>query len=258
MSSCYQQGRQRKTCRTLAGLRTAFQARRPGRGAGVKLKNTNDAFLQKRIENYDAWLKEGRISFSSRVIPVGQSLEARQWVLPTEQVQELLEAVDTIALQPCECRNHYQRCDHPREVCLLFDEVAEKFLQRNEARRVTLQQATEVLQEANRSGLVHLALYMPDHKVYALCSCCSCCCHDIQIVRDYGRGELMAQSQYVARTENALCVHCGECVARCVFGARGMNETGELRYEMTKCLGCGLCVTACPTGATAMVLREEC
>jgi len=215
-----------------------------------------DEYLGKRVAQYDNWLREGRIAFSSRVIPVGQSLEARQWVLPTEQVQELLRSVELIALQPCECRSRYQRCEHPRDVCLLFDEVAEKYLGRQEARRVTLQEAFEVLEAADSSGLVHLALYMPDHKVYALCSCCSCCCHDMQIVREYGRSELMVRSQYVSGTDYSLCIHCGECVERCIFEARSMNEAGELRYEAAKCLGCGLCVTTCPVGAVGMALRE--
>lgn len=219
-------------------------------------KEYADAFLEKRIERYDRWLDKGLISFSSRVIPVRRSLEARQWVLLAEQVREVLGSAEVIAVQPCECRSRYQRCGNPIEVCLLFDEAAEKFLRRNQARRVTITEASEVLEEANRSGLVHLTIYMPNHKIYALCSCCSCCCHEMQIVRKYGRSELMVRSQYVAETDDSLCIHCGDCVQRCMFSARSMSGNGELLYDPDRCLGCGLCVTACTVNATAMILRE--
>ena len=220
------------------------------------MKKYRDAFLEKRIEQYDSWLGEESISFSSRVIPVQRSLEAKQWVLPAEQVREVLREASVIALQPCECRNHYQRCEHPREVCLLFDEAAEKYLLRNEARRITLKEACGVLEQADRSGLVHMTLYMPEHKIYALCSCCPCCCHEMRIVRKYGRHDLMVRSQYVAETDFSLCMHCGDCVDRCIFSAREMTVAGELLYDPDKCLGCGLCVTVCPANATEMILQE--
>jgi Pyruvate/2-oxoacid:ferredoxin oxidoreductase delta subunit len=219
-------------------------------------KEYADAFLEKRIERYDRWLDKGLISFSSRVIPVRRSLEARQWILPAEQVREVLRSAAVIALQPCECREGYRRCDHPRDVCLLFDEVAEKLLLRNEARRINIEEAFKVLERADRSGLVHLSLYMPNHKIYALCSCCPCCCHEMQIVRAYGRHDLMVRSQYVAETDDSHCIHCGDCVQRCMFSARGMSGNGELLYDPDRCLGCGLCITVCPANATAMILRE--
>ncbi len=218
-------------------------------------KKYGDAFLEKRIEKYDEWLQEGSISFSSRIIPVDESLETKQWVLPSEQAYKLLKSVDSIALQACECRSHYQRCENPREVCLLFDEVAESFICRKKARKITIDEAAEILKEANSSGLVHLALYMPNHKVYALCSCCSCCCHEMQIIREYGRCELMLHSQYIAETDPSLCMNCAMCIDRCFFSARSINEKGELFYKPEICLGCGLCVSACPCNATRMKIR---
>ena len=42
-----------------------------------------DAYLEDRLTQYDAWLLEGRISFSSKVIPVHEALDVEQWVMPT-------------------------------------------------------------------------------------------------------------------------------------------------------------------------------
>lgn len=215
-----------------------------------------DGFLAKRIRQYDAWLGQGGIAYSSRVVPVAESLDTGQAVLPTEQVMEIVRAADVVAVEPCECRTHYQRCSHPREVCLLFGPAARRCVSGGTARYIGVDEAEFLLREANRSGLVHLALYMPDHQVYALCSCCSCCCHDLQIVLGHGRRDLMVWSEYVAVTDMDACLGCGDCVERCIFGARAM-EGGTLACDPAACAGCGLCVTSCPADATRMERRGK-
>lgn len=214
----------------------------------------DDEFLGERVDRYDRWLREGGISHSSKVIPVRESIDGEHWVLPTEQAMEILRRASSVAVQDCECRTHYRHCDHPREVCLLLDDIADGLVARGEARAVTLTEDAEILKKANESGLVHLTLYRPDHRVYALCSCCSCCCHDLQIVQAFGRPELMLRSDYVAATDEKVCVHCGDCIERCVFGARVWRD-GRVAFETTACAGCGLCVTVCPVQATGMIIR---
>ena len=217
----------------------------------MKINLPRDEFLEKRLTNYDQWLEKGQISYSSRVIPVAESFTPEQWVLPTDQALKLLEDADSLSVQECECRRHYQRCDHPLEVCLQLNQVADRLVARGEARKVTLAEAEKILEKANQSGLVHLSLYMPDHQIFALCSCCSCCCHDLQIVKLYNRKDLMVRSHYLAVTDADACTLCGECTDRCVFGARVLDGD-ELGFTEEKCLGCGLCVTTCPAGAISM------
>lgn len=219
-------------------------------------ENYPDLFLAKRLGAYDEWLSKGQISHSSKVIPVSESFPAKQWVLPTEQVMALLRNAQSVAVQNCECRSHYNRCGNPLEVCLLFNDVADTFVRKEKARQVDLAEAAEILKKANESGLVHLSLYRPDHEIYALCSCCSCCCHDLQIVKHFERGDLMVHSEYVAVTTVEDCIHCRECVARCVFGARVAHD-GKMEYNSAACLGCGLCVTRCPVDAISMELRSN-
>lgn len=214
-----------------------------------------DPFLAKRLDKYDEWISKGQISHSSKVIPVAESFSTRQWVLPTEQVLEILRQAKSVAVQNCVCRTHYKRCDNPLEVCFLLNEVGDTFVRKGKARHVDLQEAAEILKKANESGLIHLSLYMPDHQVFALCSCCSCCCHDLQLVRQLERTDLMVRSEYVAVTQAEDCTHCGVCVERCVFAARILRD-GQMEYTKAACLGCGLCVTTCPAQAISMEVRE--
>ncbi len=216
----------------------------------------DDDFLDERLVRYDRWLAAGKISFSSKVVPVSESFEAKQWVLPSEQVRKILESARSIALQKCMCREHYSRCDKPLEVCLILNESGDKFVEKGTARHISLAEAVEVLKKADETGLVHLSLYMPHHEVFALCSCCPCCCHDLQILKLCSRKDLVARSEYVAKTDLNACINCGACAERCPFEARRLVG-GALAYDETKCLGCGLCVSVCPVEATTMQMTED-
>ena len=210
-----------------------------------------DTCLEERLARYDAWLREGRIPFSSKVVPVREALDVEQWVLPTEQVIEFLRSARSRAVTRCTCRSHYRRCDNPLEVCFLLDDAADQAVGDCAARYVSLEEAMCILRQANEHGLVHLTIYKPEHTVYAVCSCCSCCCHDLQFLRIYGRSDLIAHSEYIAQTDVEACTQCGACVQRCVFGARLWRD-GRLSYDTGACYGCGLCVTVCPVGATVL------
>ena len=103
----------------------------------------------------------------------------------------------------------HKRCDKPLEVCFYTNDVADKKVEQGSARRVSLEQASETLKLANQHGLVHLTIYNPEQHVYALCSCCECCCHDIEFMKKLGRPDLVAHADYVASVDDALCNHCG-------------------------------------------------
>jgi ferredoxin len=203
-----------------------------------------DDWLAARSKTYANWLENGEISYSSRVIPVGESLPNRQWVLPTMQVTRIIADAGLIALTDCVCRTRYNRCGKPTSVCLVLNEYAQKFIDKRLARPIGLEEAAQVLKGADESGLVHLSLYRPDHALYALCSCCSCCCHDLQLLLRHKQTRLVARADYIAATDLTLCTDCGACADRCPFGARQVVD-GSLHYDPERCYGCGLCVSTC-------------
>jgi NAD-dependent dihydropyrimidine dehydrogenase PreA subunit len=217
-------------------------------------KDARDEELEKRMQMFDNWVKEGKIPSSSKVIPVRQSVECLQWVLPTQQVMEILRNSRSFALAECLCRKKHKRCDNPLEVCFYINDVADKKVEQGSARRVSLEEALETLKLANQHGLVHLTIYNPEQHVYALCSCCECCCHDIEFMKKLGRPDLVAHADYAASVEDTLCTHCGVCAGRCMFDAHAM-EDGKHVFQRERCYGCGLCATTCQPGAIKMGLR---
>jgi len=215
---------------------------------------SQDTYIEERLARYDEWVRERRIPFSSKVIPVGESLTTQQWVLPTEQVIEFLRNARSFALIPCECRTHYRRCDNPVDVCFVINDAADACVAQGLGRQISIEEARNTLRQADERGLIHLTVYNPHQYVYAVCSCCACCCHDLQFLQRFGRGDLIAHSEYIARTDPDVCTHCGDCIEPCVFEARTW-EDGQMRYDAGACYGCGLCVTVCPVEATVMQRR---
>ncbi|UCG27206.1 MAG: 4Fe-4S binding protein [Bacteroidales bacterium] len=219
-------------------------------------KSEPDSKLKKRLAKYDLWIKEGKIPFSSKVIPVNASVEAKQWVLPTEQATEILRNARIFTLVDCECRSHYKRCNNPVDVCFMINDEAEKCLKRGEGRKISIEEAKKVLRKANEHGLVHLTIYNPDQHIFGVCSCCECCCHDLQLLKKFNRPGLIARSDYYAYTDLEICNACGDCIEACTFDARKIINN-RLRSAIDDCYGCGICVSVCPENAITMELRRN-
>lgn len=76
------------------------------------------------------------------------------------------------------------------------------------------------------------------------------------MIRDFGRRDLIAKSDFVAHHDPDKCLHCGECAKRCAFGARIISQD-SLAFNTDACLGCGLCITTCPADAIIMQAADK-
>ncbi len=219
-----------------------------------EINSLREYYLKKRHKIRMKLIEEKKIPVSSKVIPVMQSFTGLQHILPTEEALQIIRNAKTFALANCTCRMTFKNCDNPTETCILLDNVADELLERGVARKISLKKAKEVLLEANKYGLVHLTVYDPAG-IYAICSCCECCCHDLQSIKKYGRPDIIAKSDYVALVEDT-CTHCGICVERCIFDAIRMDND-KMIFNPEKCHGCGLCISTCPENAIKLIPRHE-
>ena len=215
-----------------------------------------DEFLEERLAKTDKWIEDGKIPKSSKVIPLSESLSGLQWVLPTQQVVEILRNMRTFALAKCTCRTRYKLCNNPLEVCIVTNDMADKWVAEGQAHYITLEDAKERLRMAHEFGLVHLTFYNPEQHIYSLCSCCECCCWELQVLKKYQRPDVVAHADYVAEVDAGACLQCSACVKRCIFSAQENSEKAVI-FHQDKCYGCGLCVTTCPSGAISMKLRKN-
>jgi len=195
----------------------------------------------------------------AKILPIPEAItEPVTIVLPTETATTILQKADHISLRSCECRLIYKNCNKPLETCLAINDFSEELVERGAAQQISLEQAKNALQTANKHGLVHQALYTDWLKgeVFDICSCCPCCCTYLRTYMKYGVKHHIAKSGLVAKVDSDKCNGCGTCLERCIFQARKLENNKSIVIE-ENCHGCGLCTTTCPTEASKLALPKR-
>jgi H+/Na+-translocating ferredoxin:NAD+ oxidoreductase subunit B len=192
----------------------------------------------------------------ARVIPVEQSVGTATRIHPYDEVAKLIDSVDYVALAQCACRISIGACDKPREMCLIFDGPGRFLVQRGFAREISREEARDVLERAERAGLVHTSNNSADKPSF-ICNCCRCCCTIITCRTQLDLPDAFAPSAFHAQIDAVLCTGCGICaVERCPMGAIEISDdTAGVALE--KCIGCGLCVSTCPAEAIQLTRRDQ-
>jgi ferredoxin len=191
-----------------------------------------------------------------RIIPVGVSAQTDGQVLAFEDVKDIIENADNLAVTKCTCRLVAHKCDKPLEVCLQVNNAASYAITRGTGRQLTKDEALEVIREAEEEGLMH-ATFNQRSVNHVICNCCGCCCQFLPVLINYGTS-VVAPSRFQAEIVPDLCNGCEMCLERCYVRALEMvpddGDSGELIAQITpeKCLGCGLCKVVCPTEAIIM------
>lgn len=192
-----------------------------------------------------------------RVIPVEKTIPMK-WgeVLPLECASALLDSARTIAQTECTCRVMARNCDNPTDVCIIFDDFAEIFIDRGAAQRITKEKAVEILERSERLGLIHSLNNMDSSGMEFLCNCCTCCCIVLRGMALLGKADICYKSRYLSKPDIEKCTGCGTCVERCQFGAITLREEKAVVDE-AKCFGCGLCASGCSEDAIELVCVRE-
>jgi len=196
-----------------------------------------------------------------RVIPAYRAMPPEIKLEPWEDVRVVLKEASQIAVTACACRNQRlavnQDCKFSRaEVCLQFDRSADYTLARGSGRKITHDEALEIVDYAEQHGLIHSTFRNAKvTNANVMCNCCFDCCGAFQV---YTTGGLsiaprMAKSRYQAVIDAKACNGCEMCQPYCGWGAISMVD-GKAVLDPEKCWGCGVCVLQCPAEAMTMKL----
>jgi ferredoxin len=193
-----------------------------------------------------------------RVIPVGESISMDMSVQPYMSAAELVKSMSSWGVSECICRNQRalldEGCDHPLEVCMVMSEKEDAFPGNDTIRKLSMDEALDVLQLAADAGLVHSVSNHKDGHWY-ICNCCTCSCAIMRSMKEMGLSNVVARSPFIAEIDQGLCIACEACVERCPFEAIDSKEI--VLVNELKCAGCGQCVLVCTQDAILMKERGK-
>jgi ferredoxin len=193
-----------------------------------------------------------------RVVPVGESIKMDMQVAPYESAAGIIEQAQSWGVQDCICRVQTRLigkpCKHPVDMCMVMSRVPDAFVNSNEIKALTKEEAYATLRRADQAGLVHSVSNNQRGDQY-ICNCCTCSCAILRGMAELGIANVVASSAFINTVNEALCNACGLCVESCQFDALTVGNVAFVNE--TRCVGCGVCVNTCPDQALVLVRRPE-
>jgi electron transport complex protein RnfB len=196
-----------------------------------------------------------------RTIPVRKSVPHERYVSTYDDVRHIVENVEgQIAVANCVCRQSKDvvgtSCRHTtlRETCLIFGAMALQHLEIGSARRITRQEALEVLGKAEEAGLV----LQPENvqRPHYICCCCGDCCGVLTTLNRFPRPVEFYVSNHRATVDQQRCNGCEACSDRCQLSAITIVD-GTARVDLGRCIGCGNCAVCCSVHAIRLEKKDE-
>lgn len=193
----------------------------------------------------------------SRVVPHEASIDPAEKVEPWERVSYYVEQASDICVVACGCRASTKRCNRPLWSCVHFGEEVDYWVKYRNGRRLSKEEAIQVLADAGKAGLVITGLnYQEMQRVF--CTCCPDCCLLLRPYIENNNHYSLARSNFVPWFDGEKCKNCATCKDECPVGAIGRVPAFEKGKKDSmvvieeQCLGCGVCATVCPRGAIAL------
>lgn len=194
-----------------------------------------------------------------RTIPVQESIDLDQGIASYDDAREILKSKNLIVVTDCICRKQKSTvesdCGKPMEVCFMFGSMGQYYLDNNMGRRVTLEEAENILRESRNAGLVTQPATAQNPA--GMCNCCGDCCGVLRALNMHPRPAEMVFSNYQAVVRQEECTACGACSDICQMEAISVEDVDHAVVDLDRCIGCGLCVTQCPTEAIKLRPRPE-
>jgi len=200
-----------------------------------------------------------KITPFSRVIPVEKEVAGGSEIQPYQALSDYIQKSEFISVSTCYCRHYGELlgdpCDKPKQNCMAFGPNAKFTSERGYGRLVSKEEALQVLDDAEKAGLVHMSSNTSKY-IDFICNCCSCHCGVVKSLQELDLPSMGAVSSYRLKIDEEACIGCEDCVERCPTNALAVEDE-MVQVDLRRCIGCGLCNSACPSEALSMEPRED-
>ncbi|MHA1376914.1 MAG: ATP-binding protein [Candidatus Helarchaeota archaeon] len=205
----------------------------------------------------------------TRVIEVNGNLEIdKSQVFAYQDVEKIVKQAgkekNNIAVVPCTCRTMSMmlktspECERTVENCLVFGVPSRYVVEEGIGRYITVEEALDILRQAEKEGLVHLSQNTLDKQGF-ICNCCTCCCGILSMAVKYSYWEIFQKTDYIPVFDYEKCIKCKKCVNICPFyalsyitGEKEDKSEDKITVREEICIGCGLCASNCPKEAITL------
>ncbi|MEG1434015.1 MAG: 4Fe-4S binding protein [Gordonibacter sp.] len=220
-------------------------------------------------------------------MPCDKSVTTDNVILPFDDVQEIINTKNKLAIAPCYCRYNalYMAgiedkpsfaefatgefedyfspiCNQRVETCLMMGREAEYWISRGIAREITREQAGSYMKRSADDGFILQSCFGKDSET--ICSCHSDSCMIMSMWNALGDPTTIGSTQpfgqishYSLKVELSKCKKCGTCMQRCPVHAITMDGEGGAPQVNMMCFRCGQCAYVCPEKARELAPRPD-
>ena len=172
----------------------------------------------------------GGAGIGMHVIPVEKAIPATNESVDVEHISHWLKKYeDQLGVGYCSCRNAMriqgEGCGELQdEMCIAVGQFCDYCLETGKGRKITYDEAMEILQRAEDNGYVHQITNIDgENKIFGICNCNVNICNALRTSQLFNTPNL-SRSAYTAEVDRAKCVACGKCVEYCPAGAVKLGQ----------------------------------
>lgn len=181
-------------------------------------------------------------------------------VLPIEDVEKVIDMVDSITRFPCGCRYLHTGLTDKR---YCFGLGVDKWLvlgkypdAASSLEVLDKAEAKKYFRRFDQEGLIHSIWTGVTPYVIGMCNCDRDCGAYRGYIEMRGSPHFF-RAEYICEVDWDACTGCKSCMSQCQFGAMFYSSAlGKVYIDPRRCFGCGVCRAECPNHAIALTPRE--